>query len=126
MDAGEEGPAQRLLVIEIFAGLLPGAVAIELIGLVAEHAYVETDKYATSVIQTQWPSAEALAGKPDAQDIDRSDIFELVKRKRPTKIFLFGGPPCQDVSKANPTGQGAFGPRSCLRQQHSDIYGWLQ
>ena len=122
MDTGGEGTQRRLLVLEVFAGILPGAVACKELGIAADHVYVESDAHAIAVIEEQWPEAEKLAGKSDVSQITEADVVQMVATYRPTYIFLMGGPPCQDVSKANLGGAGAMGPRSSLRQRFKDIY----
>ena len=90
---------QKLLVIEVFAGLLPGANACRELGLEADHVYIEWDDHAEAISCVQWPDATKLAGKSDINDVTADDIVKLVDSYDPSKILYMGGPPCQDVSR---------------------------
>ena len=128
MDFDGEGSTSSgvWLVIELFAGIVPGALALDELHIPAVHFYVEASEDAQAVIEANWPSAIRLGGKSDVNEITQADIDNVISDFTGYQVLLLAGPPCTDVSRANPFAKGALGPASGLRHKVDEIYAWLQ
>nr|AZM65487.1 DNA-methyltransferase 3b [Portunus trituberculatus] len=95
-------PKKPLRVLSLFDGIATGLVALDKLGLEVEVYYsCETDKKATTVVNSNYRSCVTLLGP--VQKLTTEKVKELC----PINL-LIGGPPCNDLSLVNPKRKGLF------------------
>lgn len=98
-------------VLSLFDGMSCGQIALNKVGLNYENYYAsEIDSYAIKVAQHNYPNT-----------IQLGDVTLIDLNKLPKIDLMFGGSPCQDLSKAKPDGDGLRGKRSGLFWNFLDI-----
>jgi len=91
-------------VLSLFDGMSCGQIALNRVGIKYDNYFAsEIEKYAIKVTQANYPNTQQLGS-----------ITELDGTKLPKIDLLFGGSPCQDLSKAKVDGEGLNGERSGL------------
>ena len=91
-------------VLSLFDGMSCGQIALDKLGIKVNNYFAsEIDKYAIQITQKNYPNTKQLGS-----------ITELDGTKLPKIDLLFGGSPCQDLSKAKTDGEGLNGERSGL------------
>lgn len=91
-------------VLSLFDGMSCGQVALNKLGIEYENYFAsEIDKHAIQVTQKNYPNTKQIGS---VVDVKGSDL--------PKIDLLFGGSPCQDLSKAKTDGEGLKGERSGL------------
>lgn len=91
-------------VLSLFDGMSCGQIALSKLGIEYDNYFAsEIDKHAMIVTQLNYPNTKQLG-----------DITKLNGTKLPKIDLLFGGSPCQDLSKAKTDGEGLNGERSGL------------
>ena len=111
-----------VVIIELFAGICIGSLAIANLGLpILAHYVSEIDPDSLLLISTLYPSACLLG---DICAITRQNCKSIVDQFPGQVLFLLlAGPPCQDVSLLSIDRSGANGPRSGLRKEFARVYG---
>lgn len=103
-----------LTVGSVFAGIGGIDLGLSRAGAFDTRWYSEVDPAALRVMQAHYPHAESLG-----------DVRFLAKHASPVDV-LVGGPPCQDLSKANASGRkGLKGSRSGLFYAYMDALSTL-
>ena len=105
--------------VECFAGILSVSEALRQLGLPVAATYsFEVGEDALLVAGRAHPEAEQLGDITKVMDSWRCQVLE----QHPNSIFFFsGGPPCQNVSRLNVGGSGAWGPQSVLREDFARL-----
>lgn len=97
-------------VLSLFDGMSCGQIALNRAGLSYDKYYSsEIDPYAIKVTQHNYPNTIQLG------DITKIDFEQL-----PKIDLMFGGSPCQDLSRAKTDGDGLNGDRSGLFWNYLD------
>jgi len=98
------GKKEKINVLSLFDGISCGQIALNKIGVEYENYFAsEIDKHAIQITQKNYPNT-----------IQLGSITELDGNKLPKIDLLFGGSPCQDLSRAKTDGDGLNGERSGL------------
>jgi len=91
-------------VLSLFDGMSCGQIALNKLGIKYDNYFAsEIDKYAIQVTQKNYPKTKQLGSVLDIKADDLPKIY-----------LMFGGSPCQDLSKAKTDGEGLNGDRSNL------------
>ena len=91
-------------VLSLFDGMSCGQIALEKAGIKVDNYFAsEIDKYAIQVTQKNYPNTKQIGSVTEVRGEDLPNID-----------LLFGGSPCQDLSKAKTDGEGLYGERSGL------------
>ena len=91
-------------VLSLFDGMSCGQIALNKLGIKYEKYFAsEIDKYAIQVTQKNYPNTKHIGS-----------VTEVKGENLPKINLLFGGSPCQDLSKAKTDGEGLKGDRSGL------------
>lgn len=91
-------------VLSLFDGMSCGQIALEKLNIKVDNYYAsEIDKYAIQITQKNYPNTKQIGSVTEVKGIDLPKID-----------LLFGGSPCQDLSKAKTNGEGLKGSRSGL------------
>jgi len=91
-------------ILSLFDGMSCGQIALERVGIKYDNYFAsEIDKNAIQITQKNYPNTKQIGS---VVDVKGSDL--------PKIALLFGGSPCQDLSKAKPDGEGLDGSRSGL------------
>lgn len=91
-------------ILSLFDGMSCGQIALERAGIEINNYFAsEIDKYAIQITQKNYPNTKQIGS---VVDVKGSDL--------PKIDLLFGGSPCQDLSKAKIDGEGLAGKRSGL------------
>ena len=117
------GPFREVVLIELFAGLLPLSLLFRLFGWqfhVASY-YSEIDETARRVIQHEFPEATDLG---DVTAMTEAGVLAIVEAHPEALIVVAFGPPCVDVSLLKKRRAGAWGPQSALREAGRRVYHW--
>ena len=102
----------KVIVIEIFGGILPATVALHKCGLSPVTFFSEIANDPIEVAKAHWPEAISIG---DMRTLNMEWIDGVVSTCPDALIWLTGGIPCKDVSKLNKNRNGASG-------QHSGLY----
>jgi len=91
-------------VLSLFDGMSCGQIALNKLGIKYDNYFAsEIDKYAIQVTQKNYPNTKQIGS-----------VTEVKGEDLPKIDLLFGGSPCQDLSKAKTDGEGLNGDRSGL------------
>ena len=91
-------------VLSLFDGMSCGQIALNKLGIKYDNYFAsEIDKYAIQVTQNNYPNTKQIGS-----------VTEVKGEDLPKIDLLFGGSPCQDLSKAKTDGEGLNGDRSGL------------
>lgn len=91
-------------ILSLFDGMSCGQIALNKLGIKYDNYYAsEIDKHAIQVTQNNYPNT-----------IQLGSVTEVKGEDLPKIDLLFGGSPCQDLSKAKTDGEGLKGERSGL------------
>ena len=91
-------------VLSLFDGMSCGQIALDKLGIKVDNYFAsEIDKYAIQVTQKNYPNTKQIGSVTEVRGEDLPNID-----------LLFGGSPCQDLSKAKTDGEGLYGERSGL------------
>jgi len=91
-------------VLSLFDGMSCGQIALNKLGIKYDNYFSsEIDKYAIQVTQNNYPNTKQIGS-----------VTEVKGEDLPKIDLLFGGSPCQDLSKAKTDGEGLNGDRSGL------------
>ena len=106
--------------MELFAGLLTASFVAQDMNLPVTATYFsETESAALKVASVQFPEAMCLGA---VEGITEDTVSRIVAEHSDALFCVVGGPPCQDVSKLNPSRTGAEGSRSGLRAHFQRVY----
>ena len=95
---------EKINVLSLFDGMSCGQIALNKVGIKYQNYFAsEIDKYAIKVTQHNYPNT-----------IQIGDITKINLNDLPKIDLLFGGSPCQDLSRAKTDGKGLDGERSGL------------
>ncbi len=116
--------SRPLVLVELFAGLLPLACAAEKLGLQVEAAfYSEVDADALLVAATSVPDAKCLG--PVESIV--SEVVEDTVAAHPDAVICIGArPPCTDTTLLKRKRSGAAGVQSSLRSEYARVVQLLQ
>ena len=91
-------------VLSLFDGMSCGQIALDKLGIKVDNYFAsEIDKYAMQITQKNYPNTKQLGS-----------VVYLKGSDLPKIDLLFGGSPCQDLSKAKTNGEGLSGDSSGL------------
>lgn len=91
-------------VLSLFDGMSCGQIALNKLGIKYDNYFAsEIDKYAIQVTQKNYPNTKHIGS-----------VINVKGEDLPKIDLLFGGSPCQDLSKAKTDGEGLKGDRSGL------------
>jgi len=91
-------------VLSLFDGMSCGQIALNKLGVKVDNYFAsEIDKYAMQITQKNYPNTKQLGS-----------VVYLKGSDLPKIDLLFGGSPCQDLSKAKTNGKGLSGDSSGL------------
>ena len=91
-------------VLSLFDGMSCGQIALNKLGIKVDNYFAsEIDKYAMQITQKNYPNTKQLGS-----------VVYLKGSDLPKIDLLFGGSPCQDLSKAKTNGEGLSGDSSGL------------
>lgn len=91
-------------VLSLFDGMSCGQIALDKLGIKVDNYFAsEIDKHAILITQKNYPNTEQVGS-----------VLDLKSSNLPKIDLLFGGSPCQDLSKAKTGGEGLAGERSGL------------
>jgi DNA (cytosine-5)-methyltransferase 3A len=91
-------------VLSLFDGMSCGQIALNKLGIKYDNYFAsEIDKYAIQITQKNYPNTKQIGSVTDVKGDDLPSID-----------LLFGGSPCQDLSKAKTDGKGLNGDSSGL------------
>ncbi len=123
-------PAQQqvfsrpLVLVELFAGLLPLACAAEKLGLqVAAAFYSEVDADALLVAATSVPEATCLG---PVESIVSEVVKDIVTAHPDAVICIGAGPPCTDTTLLKHRRSGSAGAQSALRCEYARVFQLFQ
>ena len=106
--------------MELFAGLLTASFVAQDMNLPVTATYFsETESAALKVASVQFPEAMCLGA---VEGITEDTVSRIVAEHSDALFCVVGGPPCQDVSKLNPSRTGAEGSKSGLRAHFQRVY----
>ena len=109
-----------MVLVELFAGLLTASFVAQDLNLPVTATYFsETEAAALKVASVQFPEAKCLGA---VQEITKDTASDIVAAHPGALFCIVGGPPCQDVSKLNPSRAGAEGSKSGLRAHFQRVY----
>lgn len=98
-------------VLSLFDGMSCGQIALNKVGIKYNNYFAsEIDKYAIQVTQKNYPNT-----------IQIGDVTKVKGVDLPKIDLLIGGSPCQDLSKAKPSGEGLDGERSGLFWEYARL-----
>ncbi len=111
-----DSPDDKVFTLgSLFAGIGGIELGLEMTGRFKTVWQVEQNEYCRKVLRRHWPDA-----------LQFEDVRDVGKENLPPVDVICGGFPCQDVSHANPRGQGLDGDRSGLWFQYARIIGELR
>lgn len=91
-------------VLSLFDGMSCGQIALDKLGIKVDNYFAsEIDKYAMQVTMNNYPNTKQIGS---VIDVKASDL--------PKIDLLFGGSPCQDLSRSKVNGDGLNGDKSGL------------
>jgi len=91
-------------VLSLFDGMSCGQIALERVGIKYKNYFAsEIDKHAIQITQKNYPATKQIGSVVGVKGSDLPKIG-----------LIFGGSPCQDLSKAKTDGEGLKGERSGL------------
>ena len=91
-------------VLSLFDGMSCGQIALDKLGIKVDNYFAsEIDKYAMQVTMNNYPNTKQIGS---VIDVKASDL--------PKIDLLFGGSPCQDLSRSKVNGDGLNGYKSGL------------
>lgn len=99
----------------LFLGIGGIELGLERTGYFKTKWAVENDEFCRSIIRKHWPDIPIYG-----------DIREIDWHAMPQVDMLTGGFPCQDISTANPRGEGIEGSRSGLWREYAKAIGVLR
>ena len=121
---GTQPPAEpssskpKIIVVELFGGIMPASLALHQCGLKPVSLYSEIADDPLEIISSHWPEAISIG---DMRTLELGWVEDMVKQCPEALIWCTGGVPCQDVSLLNRDRQGASGERSGLHLQAKKV-----
>jgi hypothetical protein len=116
--------SRPLVLVELFAGLLPLACAAEKPGLQVEAAfYSEVDADALLVAATSVPDVKCLG---PVESIVSGVVEDIVAAHPDAVICIGAGPPCTDTMLLKHKRSGAAGVQSSLRSEYARVFQLFQ
>jgi hypothetical protein len=104
----------RVVVIELFGGILPATAGLKLSGISAKTYFSEIANDPLDLASAHWPEAEPLG---DMQFLDLSRFDKVVADHPNSLIWLTAGGLCKDSSRLNAEVQGAGGRFTALHEK---------
>lgn len=99
----------------LFAGIGGEMLGLERTGYFKARWFVEIDPFCQRILKKHWPDIPIYG-----------DIKAIDWNTMPQVDMLTGGFPCQDISTANPRGEGIRGARSGLWKEYAKAIGVLR
>ena len=112
----------QVVVIELFAGIMPASTALHKLGVQAVSYFAETASDPLDLAARLWPNAISLG---DVQSLSQEALLAIVRMHPGALIWLTGGVPCKDVSSLNAFKDGAEGQQSGLYKQAAAVKNFL-
>ena len=112
-----------IVIIELFGGLAPAAIAVANLGVTAAHYYSEICPDAINILQHHFPQGVLLG---DTSSITRQQVHEIVQRQWGALFAVVGDVPCNEVSVLR---RGAFSTdhgQSALYLEAGRICDWYR
>ena len=121
----------KLIVLELFAGAAGASHALRQLGIpdedcltiLVESGDAHPNSWVHRTLEKNFPHCTIVK---DVKEVDRAFIEDLHRQHPSAVIFIPGGFPCQDLSRANRHGVGLAGARSSLAYHFVSIIAWAQ
>ena len=116
------GSVAEVVVIELFAGILPATAALHKLNVRAVSFFSETANDPLDLAARNWPTAIPIG---DAELLGQQEVQDIVRRHPRALIWLTGGIPCKDVSFLKQGRKGAEGNQSRKYRLAVKVLGFL-
>ena len=112
----------QVVVIELFAGIMPASAALHKLGVQVMSYFSETANDPLELVAKHWPNAISLG---DVKSLTKETLLAIVQRHPGALVWLTGGVPCKDVSSLNAFKDGAEERQSSLYRHAALIKDYL-
>jgi DNA (cytosine-5)-methyltransferase 1 len=110
---------EKLRVLDLFSGIGGFSLGLERTGGFETVAFCEIDPFCRRVLAKHWPKVKQY---DDVKNLSA----DALRRDGIAVDVICGGFPCQDVSIANPVGNGLDGARSGLWFEYARLIGEIR
>ena len=108
----------QVVVIELFAGLMPATAALQKLGVHSITYYAEVASDPLELAAIHWPNAIPIG---DIRLLDQVVLGNIAQKHVGALFWITGGIPCKDVSVLNRFRTGAAGRHTSLYLLAADI-----